>query len=399
MIYIEDLIDRLACFGQFVFLPAIDVSMFDQRYLDSFVKQNLNDAGLTEKQRKIALSIISKYSAKLQKEFNIDINELLKFPQFRLPVRVISADKEITILENRITVKFPYDQTIIDSITKYKKTLSRTESSLIGWHQDTKTWVFPLTENSISFLSGFNGFKKDEMFLELSTTIETIKEHIENHAPMLSFDNGTYVFKNASDKIPNIETDNVVEALIHARRYGINVWDDTINYQLESGLYHETILNFLKNFARTSTISEATLALYDISDLIKFSKNVLFVIPAGSELEYLKKCTDFLKSINKEEKQISVLFRLDNQNGKEFNEYVKTQGLNNTLSDDTNFVFISSKLPKPLIESRKYFDLIIPFGNSPAHYSLRNFLRNNHNVLFMDSTSVSIRDLLRASYA
>lgn len=392
MIYIEDLIERLACAGSFVFLPNLLISLIDQRYVDSFARQTANNNGLTEKQRRLALSIVSKYSSKLEKEFSTDIKEILKSPQFKFPVREISSSREIDILESGvISVKFPFDQSVIDSIKKYKKTLSRLEAGSIGWDYSIKTWLFPLTENSINFLSGFHNFEKNDVFLELSEKIEDIKNNIEEYAPILSYNNDEYTFKNTSDKIPNIKTDSVIEAIIHARRYGINIWDDSVNAQLETGNFHEVTLDFLRNFTKLPIIAGQNVSLYDITELVKFSKDILFVIPSGSEFEYLRQSINFLKSLNKEYSQVSVLFRLDNQKGKEFNEYVKINGLNNTLSENTNFIFISSKLPKPLIEARKYFDLIVLFGNSPAHYSLKNFIKSNHNVIFMDSIFVTIK--------
>ena len=47
------------------------------------------------------------------------------------------------------------------------------------------------------------------------------------------------------------------------------------------------------------------------------------------------------------------MFRLDNKTGRNFNEYLKTNKLNNPLAKDTEVVYISSskKFPKPLFES------------------------------------------------
>ena len=47
------------------------------------------------------------------------------------------------------------------------------------------------------------------------------------------------------------------------------------------------------------------------------------------------------------------MFRLDNKDDKEFNEYIKDYNLNNSLDKDTEVVYISSnkKYPKPLFNS------------------------------------------------
>ena len=390
MIYVEDLIERLSLIGNNIFLPMMRISSIDQKYVDSLIWQNSKNNGLTLKQRNLALSIASKYSSKLEKEFNIDIDAFLKNPQFKFPARTATASslKEIKVLDNKqISVTFPYDQSLIDFIKQYKRSIIRSEGSQISWDYNSRSWTFPLTENSINFLTTFDGFDKDNEFLDLSSQVEKVKNNIENYIPMLSFENDRFIFKNTSEKIPNIDTKNVIEALIHARRYGVNIWDDAVNTQLDSGVYHETVLEFLRNFTRSPIVSNKNdnVSLIDLKELMTFSKDILFLIPAGAELFYLKQITELLISQNKKKSQVSVLFRLDNRDGKEFNEFVKTNHFNNMLSEETNYIFISSKIPKPLIEAKKYFDLVIGFNSSSAHYTLRDYLKNSHNIMFVDS--------------
>ena len=75
------------------------------------------------------------------------------------------------------------------------------------------------------------------------------------------------------------------------------------------------------------------------------------------------------------------LFRLDSSFGTMCNDYIKFNSLNNPISEKTKFVFISGKLPKPLIESNKDFDILIHYGLNSAHHGLRYFIKSHHNVI------------------
>ena len=128
-------------------------------------------------------------------------------------------------------------------------------------------------------------------------------------------------------------------------------------------------------------VDDATLD--DVAELMQYSKNVLFVIPGGSELVHLSKAHAFLNKLCYTNEQLAVMFRLDSSSGKMCNEYIKTNHLNNTIGDKIKFVFVSGKIPKPLIESNKKFDTVIHFGTNSAHYTLKNFVKTHHNVISM----------------
>ena len=79
---------------------------------------------------------------------------------------------------------------------------------------------------------------------------------------------------------------------------------------------------------------------------------------------------------------MSVLFRLPNDSGSMFNDLVKTYNLNSPIDENTKVVFISQKLPKPLLKSGIEFKFIINLGQlSGVHYSLSNYLQDKMDVI------------------
>ena len=110
---------------------------------------------------------------------------------------------------------------------------------------------------------------------------------------------------------------------------------------------------------------------------------VLFVIPGGTEFEKLEMCHEFLKTLNINNEEISVLFRLPKDTGEKFNNFVKEQKLNSPISEKTKAVFISNKVPKTIIESNIHFNAIVSFNFFNIHYSIRNLLKWHSNVIQM----------------
>ena len=78
---------------------------------------------------------------------------------------------------------------------------------------------------------------------------------------------------------------------------------------------------------------------------------------------------------------MTVLFRLDNDKGKDFNEFVKMFQLNNPLDEKIKIVFLSGKIPKTLINYNREIDVIINLGDEAAHYTQKNLVKNHHCVI------------------
>jgi len=78
---------------------------------------------------------------------------------------------------------------------------------------------------------------------------------------------------------------------------------------------------------------------------------------------------------------MSVMFRLPAETGKNFNDFVKNNQLNNPITDKTKIVFISSKLPKPVIKSKVKFNCVINLGLGGVHYTIKNFTENHENLI------------------
>jgi hypothetical protein len=98
-------------------------------------------------------------------------------------------------------------------------------------------------------------------------------------------------------------------------------------------------------------------------------------------MSYLQLSLEFLEKLGVSNSDISVLFRLPKETNQAFNDFVKQEGLNNRLSENTKVIFLSGKIPKPLIESKIKTKSIINFSFYSIHHMVKNFIKNHQNVI------------------
>lgn len=386
--YIENLIDRLACNGLYIFDDQLKLSSPDYGIIASMSDQTERGNGYTEKQRTLALNLVSKYQKQLSEALGVNVAELLTAPQFKHPVRTLQYAKSINVIVKGatkiITVQFPYNADMVEAFKGYKTCSPKFIANEIGWNGESRVWEFGFNEPNIAYLANLldQGFSCDDEFAALAEEVILIESDVEKYVPMVVYENGKFEYKNISPLVPQPNSDNLIEVLLDARRYGITCWDDAINIALKSDEVSKVVRKLLENTVCEPIIAEHA-TLDDIEQLMHYSANVLFVIPGGSELTHLTKAHAFLNKLCYTNEQLAVMFRLDSSSGKMCNEYIKENHLNNSIGDKIKFVFVSGKIPKPLIESNKKFDIVIHFGTNSAHYTLKNFVKTHHNVVSM----------------
>ena len=387
---IEELIDRLASNGKYLFAPPIALFSSDISITHSLSEQIQRGNGFTEKQRALTIRLVTKYSKVLSVALNYDVSVDLVNPNFKYPVRKLSGVKSVEVKssengDKKIAVKFPFNESIVAAIREYKKTLPRSEFMEIGWNADEGAWIFPFTEPNVLYLSKMLGsdFAFDDTFADALAEIREIENNIDQYVPMIVFQDGKFSYKNTVSKIPQPTSMNLLEVLLDARRYGITCWDDSIDLALSSSEISSEVRALLQNTSCTPIMIESK-NLNDIKEILNYSNNVLFVIPGGTELEHLKTIHKYLDDNNIPNEKATVMFRLDSSSGKICNDYIKENNLNGQVNDTVKFVCVSGKIPKPLIESGKKFDLIVHFGTNSAHYTLKNYIKSHHNVISMN---------------
>jgi hypothetical protein len=377
--YIEDLIFELAR------LRIGTLNNWDHNIVLSFCDQTGRGSAFTEKQSDLAVKILKRYSTTLSARLNSDVSGFLETPKFKLAIRKITNSRRISILPDNtygkiIKVEFPYDESVIADIRNTKNKLGPAV-----WNKDLKSWIFALCEANIKFVSDLslkNEWTIDEEFLNYQNQIAKIQQDVENFVPMVVLENNTPKFKNVHKNLPNFQGVDIIESLFAARKYGITVWSDEIDAVLNQDTTDPLVIEFLKSSVDTGfNINSEKIPFSDISELVKNMLPCMVVIPGGSELNTLLESYDLFHQMGINDSEMSVMFRLPTETGKEFNDFVKKQALNSPISDKTKVVFISSKLPKPVLKSNIKFNCILNLGIGGVHYSIREYLSRHHNLI------------------
>ena len=378
-LHIEDLICRLASDGVYLFSQEVPVWSGDRAVIQSLAAAHTQGRAYTQKQRDLVMRLVKKYQSALVGEFGKLATDAIDLTSFRFPVaEAKSSTKYIKIENKKILVSFPYSEKLVENIKKFK---ASTKVKLAEWDVDKKVWAFDLEESNVLWVANnlmTPEFTVDDNFLEIFEEITQVLENIEDHVPILVNTEAGFKFANGHKTLPDIDADNVIEAVLLAKHYGISVWDEKVSNLLKNEEISPVLDKFINETGSENlNFDSSTTNIDQFKDLFKFNVPVLIVIPAGYELKYLKNWYFWLKSQNFQEKDISVMFRLENTVGRDFNDYVRTFELNTPLHENTKIVFISQKLPKPIIKSGIDFKFVLNLGNiTGVHYSITSYLQN-----------------------
>lgn len=397
--YVEDLVLRLACDDKYLFEPTIiQGNGWETNFVSSLSTQISRGNALTEKQATLAQRIIKKYQASLEVYFqrSIDVDN----PVYKQPFRKISNEKSVKIEMSNgnkvIAVRFAYDADIIKQIQEYLNNHSWKsfnynnvlKGHIAEWNPDSKAWSFCLREDNILWIANNllpKGFQPDETFNQFLTEINSVMENMFDHAPHCTKVDSKFTFKNVSQRVPVKETEHVLDFLFTAKNYGVTAWDDNIDQELNS-LSLSPITQILLNSTNPIYVDSNSFTIEEFTDIIKFGGPLLIIIPGGSEVQHTIAWHKLANRCGINNEDISVLFRMPNESHGEFNSYVKANELNNEITDSTKLVFVSTKIPKPLVKSGLKFNSVINLGYyRDLHFSMSVLLQSTPNIVYYNN--------------
>lgn len=367
------------------------LNRYDSVLVSSFVNQIFSGVGYTEKQSALTIKILKRYSVSLSQSLGKDITTFLDNPTFKFSIRKLNSTKRISIADHPqwirvIKVEFPFDEEKVTTIRNNKNRLLFAQ-----WNSDEKSWLFNLDEQNIQFLTPFSkkyNFETDEEFDNYSEQVTKIVKNMENYIPMLTIENNEPKYKNISQFVPKMTSKDIISAIFEARKAGIFTWDENISKYINDIDLDPTTKLFLSNDnSEYLEIDSEEHAIQCLTNIVTHTQPILFIVPGGSEVAKTKVVYNFLCSLGHTSDEMSVMFRLPSNSGREFNEFVKNCELNNPLTEKTKFVFVSIKLPKPIIKSQMKFNSIISLGRSNVHYTIRDYFKNKQNLIYYCETS------------
>lgn len=151
----------------------ISLARYDVNIVNSMAQQTLDGISLTDRQAVLAHKIVVKYKRQLAGQ-GIDIGDMENNPQFRLPIRSIDRAKSVDIVENKLSIRFPYDTALV----QYFQDEGRRIHGSLAFDHQSKIWKGAVTEPRLMWLQSL----ADKYQFELSNQVTDMICRVRNQA-------------------------------------------------------------------------------------------------------------------------------------------------------------------------------------------------------------------------
>lgn len=350
--YVEDAI--LILFSKIINFE-ISVDHMDIGPISNLSKTVEGGKFLTKKQGNFVIKLLSKYQYYLEPDI-ANIDTLINFPMWKHPFRVVDNSKVLFIddddSESVIYAKFPYsfkeifskdffpggtDKSVWDSLRQVRKIKLKDINLILFIETATK-----------------HGFEISENINELVAYSEEIWHQEEKIIPFSKIENNQVILKNAAASAINYWNNNCYsdtnKNLLLAKRMGFLLKDKTID---------STIKKLCSTPARNFWCADKQ-KFYDLIDELNLDPVVIVLDRSSNTEEWVK---TFVRSFNLKNYNLSdirICFRPSNSDkkGKEFNDWLKNQNLNQKVSSGKIFI-CQHKIPKWMLLPENNFDIKI----------------------------------------
>lgn len=236
--HVEDYLEYLA--GYEVSLSAllrpqntnrISLARYDIQIVNSMANNTMFGTALTDRQSELAVKLILKYRRQFAKQ-GVDVTPV-ETPQYRIPVRTIDRSKTITLENNSIAIRFPYDNQTIKELQEYK---NKSQGS-VKFSRNNKTWYLGLTEYNINWAVAWGTVLTFDIAPEVQQLFQQVIdcENISYEIKLVKTTNGYTITNAATSLITYIDeqlggfgNDNLVKLIDYSGVLGYKV-DDNID--------------------------------------------------------------------------------------------------------------------------------------------------------------------------
>ena len=372
---IEDCLEILAGLKEQV---EIQIDSSDHTLLYSLARQVFKGTALTDKQYSLTKEKLIKYKDQFaEKEYDID----LALDNLRMPLRSLDRSRWVKIVEHPsnavyesykthhwIAVRFIFNKKLISLI----EAIRSTDSDAV-YDKENKIHYFTLSEknifNVINALKDKN-FEVDPELQEKYNKIKIMHENKKDYVP------GVYGFKikNLNQKaidyiisdIGNPNSDNLSLYKDRQKLYGLHYFDQS---DLDQSIGQLTTLSqkIVKRNKSLILVNSDTFNFDRLAEsLIELNRFPLLIgLNENSDFDELVTSYNSFKNVIPNT-EFCVLYRKDNNDvhDRNFNDYIRDNGLNNKLDTNPKVVYINkSKFPKTLLKANWKPSASVMFGS------------------------------------
>ena len=358
----------------------------DKGILTSIDRQVKRGAALTDRQHDLVKTKLLSYKDFL---FSVGITDLQqKLDVLKYPLRFVDRSKSVVLNNDLIEIKFPFNKKTIvtlDSVVqKCKRFYSHEKGSSIH-----KFKLNEVTVNEVVSAFQHKNFYIDPNVSKFYVKIKEIEMNKESVLPGI-YNNKLTNFKKSALDLMNLElgpltSQNLIKFYDRRRRYGITDINGTVyqNTLTETIAYREET-----EIAVNPEIHSLDSIVDAIIQLERFP--ILVLIDPDNPLHDVAKIYNAFRDVVPNEEQ-TVLFRVDNSENYNLNNFIHDNKINNWLDTSTKIVYINkNKLPKLLLRSNWQPMATLALSSYRANSHVTTYIKDVCDLIIYHDKSMSI---------
>lgn len=398
-ITIEDCLELMAGLSANPISPSFIVLDRDKQILTDIAKKVFKGSALTDRQLDAVKKIlITRYKSQFKMR-GIDLENSVN--NLRQPIRYLDRSEYIRLEEGSkyvepywagfvpnkvIIVRFPFNMTYTKILNEVRKLLGADNSRYYSQRLKDK-YILPYTEKICHrLISKFKNKIKDidQVLLDVHSECEKLYKNQEQHVPGIY----NYTIKHSSDTVNQYYTEyfgdpaneNLYLYYDRKDKMGLAYFDKKELEQSKKNLSSLSQKILDRQYSRINLDLTKWTNQQIIDSILELRRLPLLVLlPGTKEQDTLKQLHETHKLFKNiiSNKEISVLARCKNTTafGKEFNDYIKDNQLNNSLANSTKIVYITNKkIPKPLLTSTWEPEAVLVCDNTRSYTKVDRYV-------------------------
>jgi len=336
---------------------SIQLESSDQNFLRSIGRQTFKGVALTDRQYIAVQEKLIKYKDQF---YALEYGNIeTAFKNLRMPLRSIDRSRWIKLVERKdqlcIGVRFIFHKKLISKIEELKKVSVESD-----YDAENKIHYFLFNEKNafkiVSIFKGYEDFEIQSELLEYYNKLEHMNNNKKDYLP------GIYGYD-----LKNLHSKNLEYVVSSIGEPDLDSLCRFYDQRERLGLYHFDEQDLAQSMRQLTTLSQK---------IVNRKKPQIIVDPSQYTVEQLAETVlelfrfPLLVTINEKysyqelsmfhkafngvipNESCAVLYRLDNADGADFNNYIRENNLNNLVDSNTKIVYISNnKIPKPLLKT------------------------------------------------
>jgi hypothetical protein len=149
--------------------PIVSLARYDVQILGSMSQATQSGRPLTDRQAELAVKLILKYRRQLEK-LEIDVGPV-ESPTFRLGIRQIDRRRLLTIDNDSVVLKFPYETSLINDL----RDLAKISQGRWRFDPTNRAWSLAITETNVVAANGFAQNNQFEVAPEFNEYIQAVE--------------------------------------------------------------------------------------------------------------------------------------------------------------------------------------------------------------------------------